>query len=110
MLVARASAGAPTHTATVSAQHRSRCGSVSLIIGIDLLPGLIGIERAHALGHHRRARPEILLEHGAFVIDEERLHAGVAVFGGIGDEGEAADHAATHDIVDGAAAGIGALA
>jgi hypothetical protein len=62
---------------------------------------MVGIERAHALPNGTRA--EILLVDGSVVIDKEGHYAGVAVFSGIGNEREAADHVAAHNVVDGAA-------
>src|SRR5262249_47958975 len=45
----------------------------------------------------------ILLKHCAVVIDDKSHHAGIAVFGRIGDQCEATNHFAVHDVIGGAA-------
>src|SRR5262245_35373754 len=67
------------------------------------LPGMVGVERGHSPGNPCGSRPEILLEHLALVVDQERHHAGIAVLGGPRDQRKAADHAAVHDVIEDAA-------
>src|SRR4029077_8165604 len=76
----------------------------ALFFRIDYLPpGVIGVERGDTRGIPGRAFAEILFVYVAIIVDDERHDAGVAIFGGVGDEPEATDHVATHDIVDRAA-------
>src|SRR5262249_45211533 len=74
-----------------------------LLAGIDLLPGVVGIERRHAGGDLRGALPEVLLVNRAVMVDDEGHHARIAVPGGPGDKREAADHLAFHHVVEHAA-------
>src|SRR5271170_6885258 len=64
------------------------------------LPGLIGVERLRALRDGFGQLAQILLINRAGMIDLEGHDAGVAVFGRIGDQREAADHLAVDDVVE----------
>src|SRR4029077_2085886 len=76
----------------------------ALFFRIDYLPpGVIGVERGDTRGISGRAFAEILFVYVAIIVDDERHDAGVAIFGRVGDEPEATDHVAAHDIVDRAA-------
>jgi hypothetical protein len=61
---------------------------------IDLLPGGIRQEGFNCPRDLCGARPQILLKHCAVLIDHEGNDAGIAIFGGVGDEAETADHLA----------------
>src|SRR5262245_66481876 len=76
----------------------------------DLVPAAVGVEGGHARRDLSGAGAEIFLVDPALVVHQERHHAGVPVFGGPGDQGEAADHLAARDIVDGAAGRARSLA
>src|SRR6476620_1709631 len=83
----------------------------ALLLGIDdLPPGVIGIEGGHLRGDAGRAFAKILFVDVAFVVDDERHDAGIAVFGRIGNGRKAADHVALDDVINGAARRSGALA
>ena len=77
--------------------------------GIDLLPGLVGVERGHALGDPCRAIPEVLLEYSTGVTDHEGHHTGIAILRWMGDQREAADHLALDHIVERAAGRVRSL-
>src|SRR5437868_12894036 len=93
-----------------------RCGDAdgnapALFLRVDHFPpGMVRIERGYARSDTSRPVAEILFENIAIIVDDERHDAGVAVFGGIGDEPEAADHVAAHDVIPGTAGRIRALA
>src|SRR5215470_13818100 len=59
---------------------------------LDLLPGLVRIERRHAFRYGFGAIAEILLIDRSVMIDDERHDTRVAVLGGIGHQGEASNH------------------
>src|SRR4051794_27969027 len=88
-------------------QHR--CWFTSGLYDFHLLPGLVGIEPIHPLDELHSVVAEVLLVDDAIVVDEEGRDAGVAVFGGPGEQREAADHLALDDIAERPAGGIRAL-
>src|ERR1700751_204590 len=61
----------------------SRSHSSLGIFDLDLLPGLVGIERPHADGNGFGPLAQILLVDLPRMIDEEGHHARIAIFGGI---------------------------
>ena len=67
---------------------------------------MIGVERLHALRDGLSQLAQILLINRAGVIDLEGHDAGIAVFGGVSDERETADHLAIDDIVQFAAGSV----
>src|SRR5215472_10119383 len=68
-------------------------------LDLNLLPGLVGVERPHAPGNALGPLAQVLLVDRAGMIDHERHHARIAVLGRVGDERKTTDHLATHDIV-----------
>src|SRR5262249_47292514 len=64
-----------------------------------LLPRIVRVVGRHVGSALGGARTEVLLVDGAVVVDDERHHAGVAVFRRPRDEAEAADHLALHHVV-----------
>src|SRR5262245_32998028 len=90
---------------------RSLAEDAGLFFRVDYLPpGVIRIERGHARGSPACARAEIPFVDVAVIVDDEGHDPGVAVFGWIGDEAEAADHVAAYDVINGAARSVRALA
>src|SRR6185437_1553135 len=76
---------------------------------ITAFSSLVRVEQHDGFGYPLRWSSEILLVADAGMIDHEGHNAGIAVFGGIGDQREAADHLALDDVVQGAARRVGSL-
>src|SRR5271154_5885630 len=66
----------------------------------DGLPGCVGVEAVHLFELLECIGAEVLLVDDAGVADPERHYNGEAVFGGRGDESEAADHDTFDDVVE----------
>jgi hypothetical protein len=75
-----------------------------------LRPGVVGVEGADRVGDGFGFWAEVFLIDLALLVDKEGHDAGIAPFGGPGDEGEAGDHVAVDDVVVFAAGGVLALA
>ena len=73
----------------------------SLLVGG--VPGVIRVEVGDRRCQVRCVGAEILLIHDAVLVHDERHHAGVAVFGRVGDERNAAPELAVHQVIAGAA-------
>ena len=73
------------------------------------MPGYVGVEALHLFELFECIWAEVLLVDNAVVADHERLYTGDAVFGGRGDESEAADHDSFDDVVEFSERGGGAL-
>src|SRR5580658_2702754 len=69
------------------------------VADIDPCPGEVGIETGHSTGDFRGVGAEVLLEHGAVLVDQEGHEAGASVNRGPRDEGEALSHAPVVHIV-----------
>ncbi len=76
---------------------------------VGLRPCRIGIKQADAFGEKFRFFAKILLKDRAGVIDYKGHDARVAVFGGVGDQCETADHLAFDDVIKCASRRIGSL-
>src|SRR4029453_6388107 len=94
-----------------------RCGDAAdgnapaLFLRVDHFPpGMVRIERSHARTDPLGPWTEILFVDVAVIVDDEGHDAGVAILGGKGDEAEATNHVAAHDVVHRAARRILALA
>src|SRR5262249_52648056 len=92
-------------------------GVRSLVVDAGLLfrtdhfpPGMVRIERGHARADPLGPWPEILFVNVAIIVDDERHDAGITILGGIGDEAEATNHVAAHDVIYRAARGVWTLA
>src|SRR5258707_955852 len=85
-------------------------GSNGLVLIVqDGLPRCVGVEALHLFELFECIWAEVLLVDDAVVADHEGLYTGDAVFGGRGDESEAADHDAFDDVVEFSERGGGAL-
>src|SRR5262245_6751952 len=71
---------------------------------------MVRIERGHARTDPLGPRTEILFVDVTVIVDDEGHDAGVAILGGKGDEAEAANHVAAHDVVHRAAGRVRTLA
>ena len=80
-----------------------------VLIVQDGLPRCVGVEALHLFELLECIWAEVLLVDDAVVADHEGLYTGDAVFGGRGDESEAADHDAFDDVVEFSEWGGGAL-
>src|SRR5271166_3199371 len=72
---------------------------VRSVADIDPCPGEVGIEAGHATDDFRGVAAEILLEHGAVLVDQKSHKAGASVNRGPSHEGEALGHASVVHIV-----------
>src|ERR1700735_4855551 len=88
-----------------------RCSAFSrFLLPNRRFPGFVGVVGGHGLGDAAGFGAEVFLEDFAALVDDEGHDAGVAVFGGPGDEGEAANHVAVDDVIVFAAGSVFALA
>src|SRR5262245_24843111 len=71
---------------------------------------MVWIERSHARGNPACAWAEVPFVNVAVIVDDEGHDAGVAVLRRVSDKADPADHVAAHDVVDGAARSVRALA
>src|SRR5271169_5559397 len=72
-------------------------------------PGLVGIVFGYGATKLFRVLPKVFLVHHTVLVDDEGHDAGIAILGGIGHEGEAADQFTVHQVVARAAFGRGSL-
>src|SRR5215204_3161436 len=77
-----------------NATHRQRSLRVH-----NLSPGVIRIESTHPPDRATGSASQIFFEDVTVLVDQKSHDAGIAVFCGIGDHCEAADHLAAHDIL-----------
>ena len=74
-----------------------------------LVPGFVGVEFGDGARVLAGFGAQVFLDDDAVLIDHERHHAGRAILGRIGDEGEAVGHLAVHDVALRTAGSVPAL-